>query len=262
MAGSGVSASAIYTGTVRHRRLAGQPRAFQHRVAFAYLDVDELPALLGGRLVRDRPGVVRVRRRDLLGGADGRDVRSAVLELVAERSGSPAPEGPVRVLTHPRTFGSCFNPVSFYYAFDTDERLDAVVAEVTNTPWGQRHAYVLRTPADAPAERGTRVVRGEHAKALHVSPFQPMERRHHWSASAPGPTLSVHIENRQGSDGAVDFDATLNLRREQLTARALRAVTSRYPAGTLRVLALIYGHAIALKLRGAPHFSNPTTASR
>ena len=230
-----MTASALYTGTVRHRRLAGHAGEFRHPVAFAYLDLDELPGMLGGRLVRSRPGLVRVRRRDLLGGAhDSRDVRAAVRALIEQRTGRPAAAGPVRVLTHPRTLGTCFNPVSFYYAFDEHGRLDAVVAEVTNTPWRQRHAYVLR--------------------AAHLT------RRHHWAASTPGPTLSVHIENRRRDDGAVDFDATLNLRRQQLTARALRAFVARHPAGTLRVLALIYGHALALALRGAPHFSRPATS--
>jgi uncharacterized protein len=239
-----MTASALYTGTVRHRRLAGPAGEFRHAVAFAYLDLDELPRLLGGRLVRARPGLVRVRRRDLLGGP--RDVRAAVREVIEQRTGRPAPAGPVRVLTHPRTLGTCFNPVSFYYAFDADGRLGAVVAEVTNTPWGRRHAYVVR------GESG--VLRGAQEKALHVSPFQALERRYHWAASTPGPTLSVHIENRRPADGVVEFDATLSLRRRALTPGSLRAFV--HPAGTVRVLALIYWHALTLALRGAPRLSN------
>jgi uncharacterized protein len=134
--------------------------------------------------------------------------------------------------------------------------LDAVVAEVTNTPWRRRHAYVVR----AGEGEASGVLRGASDKALHVSPFQEMARRHHWAASTPGPTLSVHIENRRQDDGAVDFDATLSLRRRPLTPRALRAFVVRHPAGTLRVLALIYGHALALALRGAPHFPPPRPA--
>jgi DUF1365 family protein len=253
-----MTASALYTGTVRHRRLAGHAGEFRHPVAFAYLDLDELPSLLGGRLVRARPGLARVRRRDLLGGPhDSRDVRSAVRDLIQQRTGRPPAAGPIRVLTHPRILGTCFNPVSFYYAFDGGGRLDAVVAEVTNTPWGQRHAYVLR----ADRRRASGVLRGAHEKALHVSPFQAIERRHHWAASTPGATLSVHIENRRPADGATDFDATLNLRRHSLTASALRALVARHPAGTLRVLALIYGHALALAARGAPRTSRPATGS-
>jgi DUF1365 family protein len=243
-----VIASALYRGEVRHRRLAEQAGAFTHPLTLAYLDLDELPSLLGGRLVRRGPGLVRVRRRDLLGAGP---VKEAVRALVAERTGRPAPDGPVRVLTSPRALGMAFNPVSFYYVFERDETLGAVVAEVTSTPWLERHAYVLRD--DGP------VLRGEHPKVLHVSPFQDMEHEHVWSVTPPDRTLSVHIENRRTPGGAKDFDATLKLAREPLTAPALRRALARQLGGAPRTLALIYGHAIALKLRGARHFPKPAT---
>jgi DUF1365 family protein len=241
-----VTASALYVGHVRHRRTGtGHPGEFRHRIALALLDLDELPELLDGLLVRRGPGLVRVRERDLLGGARTKD---AARELVAQRTGAPAPGGPVRVLTHPRAFGVCFNPVSFYFLHHADGALGAVVAEVTSTPWGERRAYVLR--GEGP------VLRGEHAKALHVSPFQPMDRRHVWAVTPPGRTLSVHIANRT-QDGATDFDATLALARRPLTRPTLAGAAVRHPGGSLRTLALIYGHALGLKLRGAPHFRHP-----
>lgn len=249
-----MTASALYAGEVRHRRLGSHPGEFLHAITLAYLDLDELPRLLGGRLVRRRPGTVRVRRRDLLGGAGGPPVAQAVRDLVAARSGRPAPAGAVRVLTAPRTLGVCFNPVSFYYCFDAGERLEAIVAEVTSTPWLERHAYVLR-PGGTP-----RVLRGAHDKVLHVSPFQDMEHRHVWAATAPGPTLSVHVENhRSGADGdgESDFDATLALRRTPLTPGALRRATLRQAGGAPRTLALIYGHALGLALHGVPHVRRP-----
>ena len=154
------------------------------------------------------------------------------------------PDGPIWLLTHLRTFGHCFNPVSFYYCFDRDgRRLQAIVAEVTNTPWGERHAYVL----DGAGGGGV-------AKAMHVSPFMGMDQRYCFHASVPGKTLSVHIESTE--DGERVFDATLGLRRRHFTASALRRITLRYPAATLRMLALIYVHALALKLKGVsvrPH---------
>ena len=241
-----MTASAIYTGTVRHRRFADTPRTFVHGIAMHYVDLDELPRLLGGRLVARRPGLVRFRRADYLGDP-AVPLADAVRAVVAERTGR-APAGPVRMLTHLRTFGHCFNPVTFYYCFDAAERLEALVAEVTNTPWGERHAYVLAGDGDGP------VLRGEAAKALHVSPFMGMAQRYEWRAAAPGSTVSVHVENHEGAGRA--FEATLSLRREPFTRRALARVTSRYPAATLRILALIYGHAAVLALRGAgvrPH---------
>ena len=239
--------SALYEGTIRHRRFAVRTHEFDYRVAMAYIDLDEVDALLDGALVRDRPGLVRFRRRDYLGDP-AVPLADAVRALVAERLGS-APAGPIRLLTHLRSFGHCFNPVSFYYCFAPDgERLEAIVAEVTNTPWGERHAYVLPRGDDDAAVLG-----GGFDKRLHVSPFMGMDQRYTWRATVPGPTLSVHIENDE--DGQRAFDATLGLRRVPLTRRSLARVTP--PLG---VLARIYGHAAVLKLKGVPVHPRPEAA--
>jgi DUF1365 family protein len=239
--------SAIYEGSVRHRRFGETPSEFCHGVAMAYVDLDELPGLLDGRLVARGPRLTRFRRSDYLGDP-AVPLAAAARELVRERAGIQ-PAGPVRLLTHLRSFGHCFNPVSFYYCFDGDERVAAIIAEVTNTPWGERHAYVL-----ARGEGGT-VMRGRFDKAMHVSPFMGMDQAYEWSAPEPGPTLSVHIASRRGPE--LTFDATLNLRHRALTRRSLAGVTARYPAATVRMLALIYGHGIALKLRGAQVHPHP-----
>jgi uncharacterized protein len=238
-----MSASAIYEGTVRHRRFAERPHEFTYRLALVYLDLGE--PLPRGRLVR-------FERSDYLG--DPRvPLDEAVRTLVEERTGS-RPSGPIRVLTQLRSFGHCFNPVSFYYCFDdAAERVQTVVAEVTNTPWGERHAYVVE-------RRGPGILKGDSEKVLHVSPFMDMDHRYDWRVADPGATLSVHIENRLRASGTLAselaFDATLSMRRRPLTRRALARVTARYPASTARVLALIYAHALRLKLKGVrvrPH---------
>jgi DUF1365 family protein len=220
-----VTHSALYEGTVRHRRHAVRRHELEHRVALAYVDLDEVPRLHGGRLLARRPGLVRFRRRDYLGDA-GTPLAESVRELVHEH----VPQGPIRLLTTLRTLGHCFNPVSFYFCFDGDEALRAVVAEVTNTPWGERHAYVLTGAG--------RVLRGDHAKAMRVSPFMGMRQRYTVAVSTPGPTLSVHIESREAGERA--FDATLKLER-----RPFRPTLT-----ALRTLPLIYGHAAVLRAKG------------
>ena len=229
--------SALYEGRIRHRRFAVRNREFSHRIAMAYLDLDELPGLLGGRLVRSRPGLVRFRRRDYLGDP-AVPLADAVRALVAERTGR-APEGPIRLLTHLRTLGHCFNPVSFYYCFAADgETLEAVVAEVTNTPWGERHAYVRRAAscregaarlavhADGPALHGPRARAGRDAVGAHREP--------------PGRERRVRR----------------HARLEAPAADAAARCCARSPP-TLRMLALIYGHAVALKLKGVPVQPHP-----
>jgi DUF1365 family protein len=174
------SASCLYEGTIRHRRT--DPRSeFSHRIALAYLDLDELPELLGGRLTRRGPGPLRFRRADYLGGRAEPEssLADAVRERVVELTGM-RPGGPVRVLTQLRSFGICFNPVSFYYCLDeAGERPEHVLAEVTNTPWGERRSYAL-----SDRRAGGSVVAGDFAKQLHVSPFFGMDHVYHARASA------------------------------------------------------------------------------
>jgi uncharacterized protein len=242
-----MTASAIYEGTIRHRRFAVRPHEFSHRVALAYIDLDELDTLVGGRLVASPPGLVRFRRDDYLG--DPAVDLAAAVRACVERHRGTAPTGPVRLLTHLRTFGHCFNPVSFYYCFTPEERLDAVVAEVTNTPWGERHAYVLGRTGNGS------VLAGDLAKRLHVSPFMGMQQRYLWRVATPADSLAVQISSDE--QGRRVFDATLALRRAPLTRGSLARVTARYPAATIRLLALIYGHALALKLKGVPLHPRP-----
>jgi DUF1365 family protein len=242
-----MTVSAIYEGTIRHRRFAVRAHEMSHRIALVYLDLEELDGLLDGRLIAGRPGLVRFRRSDYLG--DPHVGLPDAVRMFLERRTGNAPTGPIRLLTHLRTFGHCFNPVSFYYCFTPQEQLDAVVAEVTSTPWGETHAYVLERSGEGA------VLATSFAKALHVSPFMGMEQRYTMRAVAPGATLAVHIESREL--GALAFDATLALGRAPLSRRGLARLTARYPAATLRVLALIYAHALGLKLKGVPLHPHP-----
>lgn len=235
--------SCLYVGTLRHRRLTPE-REFRHRLALAYIDLDELPELLGGRLLLRYPGVQRFRRSDYLGDP-GVPLARAVRDTVEAQTGS-RPLGPVRVLTQLRSFGHCFNPVSFYYCFEPGgERLEAVVAEVTNTPWGERHAYVV--PGGV----------ARFQKLLHVSPFMDMAHVYACRAELPGSRLAVSIENHRLDTDEKLFEASLALERQELTAASLRRVTARYPLGTVRVLALIYGHALMIRLAGVRPYPKP-----
>jgi DUF1365 family protein len=250
-----VTASAIYAGTIRHRR-AAPAKEFTHGLSMAYVDLAEIPSLLGGRLLRRGPGILRFRRSDYLG-ADLVPLDTAVRDRVAELSGH-RPSGPVRLLTQLRSFGLCFNPVSFYYCFEGvegGELLHSVLAEVTNTPWGERHSYLLSDRESASA-----VLHGRFAKEMHVSPFMGMDHFYEARATQPGPTLSVHIESHR--DGAAVFDATLALTHRPFTRAAVARMTARHPLSTARVLTLIYGHAVGLKLAGARVHPHPGAAAR
>ncbi len=242
--------SAIYLGTVAHRRRTPVEHAFRFRLFMLYLDLDELPRVLAGV----PPLLARFRRADYLGDP-AIPLDAAVRELVRQRLGF-RPEGPVRMLAHLRSFGHCFNPVVFYWCFAPGgERVEAVVAEVTNTPWGERHAYVVAGGGNA-----DHVLESRHEKAMHVSPFMPMEMTYRWRVETPGERLGVAIENRD-ADGTLVFDAQLALRRRELSRGALARVIARHPAMTLRVVGGIYGHALRLRLKGAPWHAKPNATS-
>ena len=244
-----MTSSCLYAGTIRHRR-RDPDKEFSHRLTLAYVDLDELPSLLRGCLLRPWPGLLRFRRRDYLGDPN-QPLDAAVRDRVHELSGV-RPDGPIRVLTQLRSWGLCFNPVSFYYCLDArGQRVAAVLAEVTNTPWGDRHSYLLRR------QGSETVLRGRFAKQLHVSPFMGMDHVYEARATAPARSVSVYIESLR--EGSAVFDATLALQRVPLTTASAARLSARYPLATARVLALIYGHAVGLKLAGARVHPHPRT---
>jgi hypothetical protein len=246
-------ASAVYEGRVRHRRHVPCSHAFAYRIAQLYLDLDELDAAFRGRWLwsLERPNLASFRRADFLGDPS-QPLADAVRDRVVAATGE-RPGGPVRLLTHLRYGGYSFNPVSFYYCHGGDGALHSIVAEITNTPWKQRHAYVLPL---ASARRRGRALHWEFDKAFHVSPFMAMARRYAWSLTEPADALHVHMDVRDG--GRREFDATLALVRRPLDGRSLARVLWRYPFMTARVIAGIHWQALHLWRKRVPVHDHPS----
>lgn len=247
--------SAVYLGDIRHRRHLPRTHAFSYPTAMLLLDLDELPGALEGHRGWgvERRAPLGFRRADHHGDP-ATPLAEAIRRTVEDRTGT-RPEGPVRLLAKPRILGRAFNPVTFAYCYAADGRtLQAVLAQVTNTPWGEDHAYVVDV-ADAEASPAGGLLTWELDKAFHVSPFMALDHRYRWRLNVPGERLSVHLESHRRGERV--FDATLTLRRRPLDGPGLRAFVRRQPLGTIADLARIYSHALLLAAKRVPHHPHP-----
>lgn len=246
-------ASAIYVGDVVHHRRYPRVHRFRHDVAMLYLDLGEIGPALERRPLLSFRGWAPLHFRD----ADYLPERATRLdESVRDRVETGIghrPTGRVCLLTQVRTWGHVFNPVSFYFCFDEGRQAPvATLAEITNTPWKERHVYVVDHrdgASDGPA-------RAEFDKAFHVSPFFDMDLRYRWRVGHPRETLDIHMENLR--DERSLFTAALRLKRRPLSRTELAKVLLAHPWITVRIVAAIHWHALRLWLKGVPFVPHPS----
>ncbi|MBA57400.1 MAG: hypothetical protein CMK89_23370 [Pseudomonadales bacterium] len=240
--------SAIYQGVISHQRRQGPEHSFAYPIFMAYLDLDELTDFfsLSPAWSMERFNWASFHRNDYLNPSIP-DLKQAVVDTIKRNTGTDF-DGRVCMLGHVRYFGIGFNPATFYFCFDNDE-LKYVITEVTNTPWNEKHAYVL-SANDINRRQAT-------AKTFHVSPFLDMDMEYHWRISPPLQSTTISITNVQ--NGQPVFNATLKMDRLEATPRNLNTILLKFPAVTLKTITGIYWHALRLWLKGAPIYQHPKT---
>ncbi len=243
--------SAIYFGKVRHRRFRPVPHQFSYGVFMAFLDIDRIEELtrISRFISYNRFNWASFDDRDHFGDPD-LSLRQR-LERDAAAHGVSLPKGQVFLLTHLRYLGYNFNPVSFFYCYDAQERLQLILAEVNST-FGESHNYWLWEDNELPSPNAKRYRR---SKALHVSPFMSMKLDYTFTLNPPDRKLVVHMDTIE--DGKPFFDATLNLERRPWSARSLHRALFSHPWMTAKVIGAIHWEALRLYLKKVPVFTHP-----
>jgi len=248
----------IYTGTINHRRFTPFDHFFTYPLFLTYIDLSTFESALKKSWIWNinKPALISFNRKDYHGEVS-LDLENAVRKTIFQRIGKKV-KGPIRLLTHLRYFGYCFNPVSFYYCFDeTDSQVEIILAEVTNTPWNERHAYIIHNRSK---NGNINNLKEDLDKRLHVSPFWGMDHQYEWVFTQPEETLLVYMKNFK--DGKKVFDVTLDMKRMPFTLPQLLKEVARFPFITIIVVFRIHWQAFKLWLKKAPFFMHPDKAKQ
>jgi DUF1365 family protein len=245
--------SALYIGSTKHRRFFPKQHEFSYPLALFCIDLAEVDSLFRftGVFGKSRFGLLSFYRGDYLEeSSPGASLDESVREKVREKFGV-RPIGPIRLLTQIRYLGFCFNPVSFYYCYDSlGKKVEFIITEITNTPWNERHTYVFR------CDENGEVDQSRFQKEFHISPFVPMEIEYRWTLSAPTEEVHVQMDNFD-QDGKRMFVADMNLKRKPLNAWTVGSTVVMFPLLTLKTFIAIYFQALILLLKRVPFFSHP-----
>jgi len=245
--------SCIYRGQIKHARYQPVNNAFSYKLFMMYLDLAELDEVFRGKWLWsiDSFNFAYLRRGDHFGDRTI-SIDLEVRNLILKKTGK-ALLGPIRMLTHLRYFGYCFNPATIYYCYDENgSNLDIIVVEIHNTPWGEMFCYVLDKRAELREDNERRYC---FKKIFHVSPFIDMNIHYEWFFTEPSESLSVHMTDFK--DDQKLFEADLRMKKVEISGKSLSSVLVNYPVMTMKVVAAIYWQAFRLWKKGAPFYTHP-----
>jgi len=189
---------------------------------------------------------------------DGEDLYSRALRVCLAHLKHPSdeditclshkePSVEVLMLSQWRFLNCVFNPISVYY-FIRNNRLLYVMAEVSNTPWNERHIYSYAIPKDDNAT-------WEDEKKFHVSPFNDLNMNYHWQCAFSDKRVSLNLALTRSA--AVVFTANFHYQREPLNSDSFYRAIAKQPMLSLKTVVGIYWQALKLFIKRIPFYSHP-----
>jgi DUF1365 family protein len=236
--------TAIYAGFIAHTRHIPKQHSFRYPFFMWFLDLDELDRIddLGRWFSVRKRALSRFRRSDYLGDPN-RSLADSVREELRKITGIGV-EGKVFGLLNVRTAGLYFSPVNFYFGFDQAGTASHLLAEVSNTPWNERHCYAHHLSSETGAN--------EDDKCFKVSPFNPgTAQTYRWSIAAPGEMIAINL-GLHDERGHI-FEAALRLKKEPYSLKTARSHILRVPVMTAYIVMKIYWQALKIYLKGIPY---------
>lgn len=236
--------SCLYETRIMHHRLIPCEHRFEYKFFSFYVDLDELDAIVAhSRWVsRNRFNVYAFHDRDHVT-RGGLTLKESVEAYLADRR-VDIQGGRVMLLTFFRTWGYVFNPVSFYFCFDRNQRPVGVIPEVGNT-FGELKLFYI----DGHHGQGDEFHQSVD-KFYYVSPFTRLNDQFDFCLSIPGEKLNIQVDtSRQGRKVIL---TEMTGQRQEWTDQNLLRLTWRFPWVTLKVITLIHWHALRLWLKRVP----------
>ncbi|MEL0629852.1 DUF1365 domain-containing protein [Psychromonas aquatilis] len=243
--------SAIYTGKVIHNRFTPKKHRFDSSLFMLALDVAEVEKS------QESQGVfgfswyhpLRFVQKDYIK-SEPKLLSQRIKDKVISLGGHADIERTL-MLVQVRCFGLYFSPVNFYFCYDNADNCTQMLAEVSNTPWNERHYYLVDLK-----EKNTDLVT---KKVFQVSPFMDINMNYIWHINAPEKEtdkLLVKIQNQQKNKLSDEyekvFEAGLVLRKKAFNKKNLFKSWVKIPVMTGKIVISIYWHALRLFLKKVP----------
>ncbi|MFQ3338719.1 MAG: DUF1365 family protein [Colwellia sp.] len=257
------SHSHIYLGNVIHRRFSPKKHSFDYRLFMLALDLSDVEKSEGSLGVFGfswyRP--LRFVAKDYLKenlkeksknnlASDPSSLTGRIRDKVQVLAGH-ADIKRIVMLVQVRCFGIYFSPANFYFCYDHNDQCTQMLAEVSNTPWNERHYYLI----DLLNEQLDKTSK----KMFQVSPFMDLAMTYYWQVTPPcsnNDKLLVKIENKviDEQNGKMNklFDASLVMKRKPFTKTSLLRIWCQLPVMTVKVVLSIYWQALKLFVKRVP----------